>query len=173
MALIHVSEQPNIARFEPRPPAGQSGLGEDVVWAVDEEHPQNYLLPRECPRVTFYALPASDAGDVERLMRQTSSRFVVAIESGWLPTVRATRLYVYRLPPQGFAPLDVGAGYYVCRMTVAPLEVVEVGDALAALVARDVELRVTPSPWKLRGAVVASTLQYSCIRMRNARPREG
>ena len=171
MALFHVSEQPDIVRLEPRPPASQSGLGEDVVWAVDDEHLQNYLLPRECPRVTFYALPTSDAVDVERLMRHTSARFVVAIESGWLPIVRATRLYVYELPPEAFVPLDVGAGYHVSRATVAPLDVVEVDDPLAALVARDVELRVTPSLWRLRDAVVASTLQYSCIRMRNARPR--
>jgi len=44
-------------------------------------------------------------------------------------------------------------------------------DALAELTHRDVELRVTPSLWPLRDAVVASTLQFSLIRMRNATPR--
>ena len=37
------------------------------------------------------------------------------------------------------------------------------------MAARDVELRVTPSLWPLHDAVIASTLQFSCIRMRNAR----
>ncbi len=169
--LYHVSEQPNITRFEPRPPQATSGLTEDVVWAVDEEHLQNYLLPRDCPRVTFYALPTSDPADVERLMGQTAARFVVAIESKWLPILRATRLYLYRVPPETFVVQDQGAGHYVSREAAEPLEVVEVEDPLGALVKRDVELRVTPSLWKLRDAVVASTLQFSCIRMRNAQPR--
>jgi Family of unknown function (DUF6886) len=32
-------------------------------------------------------------------------------------------------------------------------------------------LRVMPSLWQLHDAVVASTLQFSIIRMRNAQPR--
>lgn len=171
LSLYHVSQEPGIARFEPRPPQTTSGLADDVVWAVDEEHLQNYLLPRDCPRVTFYSLPTSESSDVERLMGQTHARFVVAIESKWLPTLRATRLYVYRVPAETFAPQDVGAGYYVSREPVEPVEVVEIADPLGALVERDVELRVTPSLWKLRDAVVASTLQFSCIRMRYAQPR--
>lgn len=41
---------------------------------------------------------------------------------------------------------------------------------LAHLVARDVELRVMPSLWELREAVVGSTLAFSITRMRNAAP---
>lgn len=171
--LYHVSEEPGIVRFEPRLPPVGSGLAEDVVWAVDAEHLQNFLLPRDCPRVTFYALPTSDPGDVARLMGQTDARLVMAIESKWLPTVRETRLYVYRLPAETFEPRNLGAGYYVSREAVEPLEVVGIEDPLGALVRRDVELRVTPTLWRLRDAVVASTLQFSCIRMRNAQPRRG
>ena len=36
---------------------------------------------------------------------------------------------------------------------------------------RDVELRFVPNLWPLRDAVVASTLQFSLIRMRNALSR--
>ncbi len=171
LSLYHVSEESGIARFEPRPSQATSGLAEDVVWAVDEEHLQNFLLPRDCPRVTFYALPTSTQSDVQRLMGQTDARFVVAIESKWLPVLRATRLYLYRLPPEGFVAHDAGAGHYISHEAVEPLELVDVADPLGALVERDVELRVTPSLWKLRDAVVASTLQFSCIRMRNAQPR--
>jgi hypothetical protein len=46
-----------------------------------------------------------------------------------------------------------------------------IDDVLAALIERDVELRVMPSLRKLRDAVVASTLQFSIIRIRNAQPR--
>jgi hypothetical protein len=169
--LYHVSEEPRIDVFEPRPPAPTAYLAERVVWAVDDGHLQNYLLPRDCPRVTFYALPGSDPRDVERLMGQTSARFVVAVESGWVQTILATRLFVYRLPPETFEPHDEGAGHYVSRVAVRPIEVTRIDDLLGALLLRDVELRITPSLWRLRDAVVASTLQFSCIRMRNALPR--
>ena len=57
LRLDHVSDVPNIDRFHPRiaPTTTATELGK-VVWAVDEEHLHNYLLPRDCPRVTFYAL---------------------------------------------------------------------------------------------------------------------
>jgi hypothetical protein len=42
---------------------------------------------------------------------------------------------------------------------------------LQALTARGVEVRILPSLWSLHDAVAKSTLQFSMIRMRNARPR--
>jgi hypothetical protein len=50
--LFHVSEERGIERFAPRSSAG--GMG-PVVWAIDKHRLRNYLLPRECPRVTCYA----------------------------------------------------------------------------------------------------------------------
>src|SRR5438105_4837657 len=145
--LFHVSDQPGIASFDPRPapstnPTAPAG---EVVWAIDEEHLPNYLLPRDCPRVTFCALPTSDPADLERLLAGTSAARVVAIESGWLARVRSARLYLYELPPEGFEPEDPGAGYYVARAPVSPRRVTVVDDLLAELAGRDVELRVLPN----------------------------
>lgn len=148
------------------------GLDRPVVWSIEERLLHNYLLPRDCPRVTFYALPDSDPADVARLMGQTAARYVVAVESGWLAAIRETALYLYELPSAGFRELDRGAGYFVCESAVAPLSVRLVDDLLGELVARDVELRITPSLWSLCDAVLASTFQFSFIRMRNARPRQ-
>jgi hypothetical protein len=50
--LFHVSEQADIDVFERR---WSESAGQRLVWAIDEDHLRNYLLPRECPRVTFYA----------------------------------------------------------------------------------------------------------------------
>lgn len=170
--LHHVGEEPDIEHFAPRSPQpSAANLAVPVVWAVDEEHLHNYLLPRDCPRVTFYALPSSTAADVERLMAGVAARFVVAIEARWLTAARWARLYRYDLPADTFEVYDAGAGYYVSRTAVTPRGVTPVVDALAELTHRDVELRVTPSLWPLRDAVVASTLQFSLIRMRNATPR--
>jgi hypothetical protein len=52
-----------------------------------------------------------------------------------------------------------------------PVGCTVVPDVLAELARRAIELRVLSSLWPLREAVVASTLGFSIIRMRNAQPR--
>lgn len=169
-ALFHISDQPGITRFEPRPPPSpRPGLDGTMVWAIGGAHLHNYLLPRDCPRVTFYATPTSEPADVARLMCGVSARYVVAVEAGWLPALRAARLYQYALPPHSFELHDAGAGYYISRAAVVPLAVEPITDLLVALLAHDVELRVMPTLWRLHDAVAASSLQFSMIRMRNAR----
>jgi hypothetical protein len=164
--LYHVSEEADIARFEPR----ESGYTDGpVVWAIDGERLRNYLVPRGCPRVTFYAGPQTTAEDAERFLG--SSAAVVAVESGWLERLRACRLYCYRLPAETFECLDEGAGYFVSRAAVEPVGVEVFDDPIGELLRRGVELRFVPSLWALHDAVAASSLQFSIIRMRNARPR--
>ncbi len=165
--LYHLSEQQGIARFEPR----HHEIGEALVWAIDDAHLHNYLLPRDCPRVTYYALPDSDPADIRRYLGPTRLRAVVAIEAAWFTRARMVTLYRYGLPVEPFREHDAGAGYYVTPHLVVPLEVEKVADPLAELLAREVELRVMPSLWRLCDAVVASSLQFSMIRMRNAQPR--
>src|SRR5690349_4189575 len=96
-ALFHVSDEPNTRRFEPRPSAYTD---DPVVWAVDEERLRNYLLPRDCPRVTFYAGPNTSATDVQHFLG--SSRSVVAFETGWLDRVQSSQVFCYHLPTEGF-----------------------------------------------------------------------
>jgi hypothetical protein len=164
--LFHISEESDIARFEPRASEYATGL---VVWAIQERRLCNYLVPRDCPRVTYYAGADATAADVERFLG--SSPAVVAIESGWLERVRSTRLFCYHMPPETFECLDAGAGYFVSRVPVAPSRIDVVDDPIAALLERGVELRLVPNLWPLRDAVMASSLQFSLIRMRNALPR--
>lgn len=164
--LFHVSEEAGIERFEPR--ALEEG-GEAVVWAIDAERLRNYLVPRECPRVTYYAGRETSAADVERFLG--ASPAVVAVESGWLERLRSCRLYCYHLPPETFECIDECAGYFVSRAAVTPIRVEVFDDPIAELLKRGVELRFVPSLWPLRDAIVASSLQFSLIRMRNASPR--
>jgi hypothetical protein len=164
--LFHVSEESRIERFEPR---ASEYTAEPVVWAIDADRLRNYLVPRECPRVTYYAGPETAEADVERFLGSTPA--VVAVESGWLDRLRSCRLYCYHLPPETFECLDECAGYFVSRVPVVPALVEVFDDPIAELARRGVELRLVPSLWPLRDAVVASTLQFSLIRMRNALPR--
>jgi len=167
--LYHISDQPAITLFEPREPPSGAG-GKPVVWAIDAEHLPNYLLPRDCPRVTFYAREDSAPADIERLLCGTTATRVIAIEAAWLPKLRDERLYRYELDPAGFSPADEIAGYYTCAAAVAPISEAPIDDILGELARHDVELRVMPSLWKLREAVIHSTLGFSLIRMRNAQP---
>ncbi len=170
--LYHVSEVSGICTFKPRvPPSSDSGITYAVVWAVDDSLLHNYLLPRDCPRVTFYATENSDERDLRMLLGPSArtTRAVVAIESRWLPRVRATSVYLYRMPPDEFEIADETAGYWVSTQTVSPLDVTEVRDCIGAIVERNVELRCVPSLWPLHDAVMHSSLSFSCIRMRNAR----
>ena len=164
--LFHVSEESGIERFEPR---ASEYTDEPVVWAIDAERLRNYLVPRECPRVTYYAGRETDAADVERFLG--TSPAVVAVESGWWERLRSCRLFCYHLPPETFACLDECAGYFVSRVPVVPAFVEVFDDLISELLRRGVELRFVPSLWPLRDAVVASSLQFSLIRMRNALPR--
>lgn len=166
--LYHVSEEPGIERFDPRP---TPSVARPVVWAISGERLRNYLLPRDCPRVTFYASAKTSADDVERFLG--SSPAVVAFESAWLDRVRATRLFCYHLPDESFTLVDRSAGYFHSTEPVTPLGVDVIDDALGALASRGVEVRVLPSLWELHDAVLASTLSYSIIRMRNAQSRDG
>jgi hypothetical protein len=50
--LFHVSEEPGIERFAPRP---SRNTDEPAVWGIDAARLRTYLVPRDCPRVTYYA----------------------------------------------------------------------------------------------------------------------
>jgi len=63
--LFHVSEEAGIELFEPR---WSENADNKVVWAIDADHLRSYLLPRECPRVTYYAGPQTASADVEQLL---------------------------------------------------------------------------------------------------------
>lgn len=164
--LCHISEESGIERFEPRP---SPYAAEPVVWAIDADRLHNYLLPRDCPRVTYFAGLQTTNADIERFLG--SSPAVVAIESAWLERVLACQLYCYHLPPETFQCLDQCAGYYVSRQAVVPTRIEFVDNVLHALRSRRVELRLMPNLWSLHDAVASSTLQFSMIRMRNAAPR--
>lgn len=162
--LFHISEEAGIEQFEPR----QSKYTSDaVVWAISADRLCNYLLPRECPRVTYYAGPNTSSSDVQRFLG--SSSVVIAVESGWLEEIRSCQLFCYSLPPDTFESLDECAGYFVSRKAVVPTQVVIIDDVLGELLKRDVDLRLMPNLWTLRDDVVGSTLQFSMIRMRNAK----
>ncbi len=171
MRLFHISEDPSIARFAPRPPKPRYGeIGEPVVWAVAEDRLWSYMLPRECPRVVFSAGEGTSEEDVERFLAGDRGSRVVAIESGWFERALTTRLTRYELAPERFRLYDAGARYYISPAVELPVAADAVESPLAELVRLGAELRVAPSLWDLRERVLGSTLVWSFIRFANAAP---
>ena len=165
-ALWHVSEDTSLSRFEPHH-APEHTLDEPLVWAIDTRHLPLYWFPRECPRATFWANDETTADDVERWLSGDRNRRVHVIEPAWLQRVRAANVYAYRMPEQTFALED---RFWISAETVVPLELVELGDLLRRHADAEIELRIAPGLLALWDEVVASTLDFSGIRLRNAAP---
>ena len=165
-ALWHVSENPSIERFEPHVSATASS-SEPRVWAVDTRHLPLYWFPRDCPRGTFWATAGTTALDAEFLADSTR---VHLVETGWLERMRTTHVYAYRLAEESFGPDGEVGGYWVSREPVLPVEIVEVGDLVARHRAAAIELRALDNLWATWDRVVASSLEFSGIRLHNALP---
>jgi hypothetical protein len=79
-------------------------------------------------------------------------------------------VYLYEFDPAPFRETDEVAGYYQSTIRVRPLAVHTIAHGLGTLLEKGVELRILPTLWHLREAVLDSSLAYSIIRMRNAAP---
>jgi hypothetical protein len=136
------------------------------VWAVGAHYWWLYWFPRDCPRACWEANDNTSDEDVERWLDGDRGRRVAVIENDWLERFRTARVYAYRLPSETFEPWDK---FFVSRESVVPLELVELGDLLARHASAQIELRIAPALYPLWDNVVATTLDFSGIRLRNAR----
>jgi hypothetical protein len=165
-ALLHFSEDPNIAVFRPHVPAS-SPHHKPLVWTVDEEHAPGFWFPRDCPRSCCWSIgkTTSDAG---RALLGQGTR-MHAIETGWLDRMRTCKVFVYRFDPAPFAIRMVPeAGYWATEETVIPLSVEPAGDLLALHANAGIELRVVENLWPVIDAIVGSGLEFSISRSKNA-----
>jgi hypothetical protein len=169
--LLHFSEDPTITRFEPHV-AATAQQPEAYVWAVDAGNAPSYWFPRECPRGMAWVGPDTSAVDRQAILGPGGVERVHAIEYGWLAAMQTTTLYAYRFDAGRFRPFGAPRPHaFVAIEPVEPLGPAEpVGDLLAVHEAAGIELRLMPNLWTFWDAVVASTLEFSGIRLANARP---
>jgi hypothetical protein len=140
---------------------------EDKVWAIDTRHLPLYWFPRDCPRAAFWANDETSEDDVDAWLGGDRRRRVHAIEPEWLERMRTTTLYAYRMPEETFVLED---RFFVSPATVDALERVELGDLLQLHADAGIELRTERELLALWDRVLATTLDYSGIRLRNATP---
>jgi hypothetical protein len=166
--LLHFSEDPSITRFVPHvPPTNPTQA--PAVWAIDAEHAPVYWFPRDCPRGAVWADADEERVILRRTFLTTATRVQVT-ELDWLDRVRSTRLFVYELDREPFEPWPEAAGQWIARVAVEPIAVRPLGDVLELHARAGIELRFAPNIWPFWGAVVASGLPFSGVRLRNARP---
>ncbi|GIH15541.1 DUF6886 family protein [Rugosimonospora africana] len=170
--VLHFSEDPTIRRFVPHV-AATAQQPEPYVWAVDAARAPDYWFPRACPRAMAWVTGTTSRADRERILGPGGGERVHAIEYGWLEAMRTVRLFAYRLPADRFHPFGGPVPHaVVATEPVEPLGPAEpVGDLFALHEAAGIQLRVLPNLWPLWDTVIASTLGFSGIRLRNARPR--
>ena len=157
-ALWHVSEDDSIRRFEPR---------DGRVWAIGTRLLPLYWFPRDCPRATFWAECETAEGDVERFLGGDRARRVHVVEPEWLERMQTQRVLAYRMPEETFVEND--DRFWISADPVEPVEVVELGDLVARHDAAGIELRTEEELLGFWDDVIASSLGFSGIRLRNAR----
>jgi hypothetical protein len=157
-ALWHVSEDDSIARFEPR---------DGRVWAIGTRLLPLYWFPRDCPRATLWAEAKTTEDDVERFLGGDRARRVHVVEPEWLEPMRTQRVVAYRLPERTFVENE--DRFWISTEPVEPLELVELGDLVARHETAGIELRTDERLLRFWDEVIASSLGFSGIRLRNAR----
>jgi len=170
--VLHFSEDPTITRFTPHV-ARTAQQPEAYVWAVDHGRAPDYWFPRDCPRAMAWVLDTTSPRDRERIIGAGCGRRVHAIEFEWLPALQDTRLYAYRLPAGSFRPFGEPEPHAMVAVEpVEPLGPPEpVGDLLDLHARAGIQLRLLDNLWPFWDEVITSSVGYSGIRLRNAKPR--
>jgi hypothetical protein len=171
--VLHFSEDPTITRFEPHV-AATAQQPEAYVWAVDAERAPDYWFPRQCPRAMAWVTAGTSSEDRLRILGPGGGERAHAIEYSWLSAMRTVRLFAYRFAASSFRSFGEHAHAVVATSPVEPLGPPEpVGDLLALHEDAGIQLRVLPNLWEFVDAAAGSSLGFSGIRLRNARPRVG
>ena len=168
--LFHISENPSIKIFKPKPsPTHFDLIKGDVVFAVSEELLHNYLFPRDCPRVTFYCGENTTDADKKEFFNSTTSEHIIIVENHWFTKIKNAKIFCYEFINDDFSILDECADYYISYQPVIPISVQVIEDIFDELFKRNIELRFMPNLQKIASQVSQSTLNFSLIRMKNAK----
>lgn len=166
MKLFHISEEPDVKIFHPRPsPQLYASIKSDVVFAISDNLLHNNLLPRNCPRVTYYKAAHTSEEDLNTFFGESTKDYIINVEEAWKERIQKATLYKYEFEPDNFTLLDETAGYYVSSKSEAPINVTEITDVIAEIGKRNAELRFLPQIKSLAKEVAVSDLKFSIIRM--------
>jgi len=165
--VYHYSEDGSIRRFAPHvPPTNPSHP--PAVWALDAEHSPPYWFPRNCPRISVWALTAAQQEVLTATFNTEASRICVA-ESHWMTRVRDASIYRYSFDAASFAPWTEADGQYISGDVLYPDAIDLLDDLLGLHAAAEIDLRFTPRLGVMMDRMLASGLPFSFVRIRDAR----
>ena len=102
----------------------------------------------------------------------TGSSVFTSSSTPGTPVIAAATVYAYRLPDESFAPDPDGTtGYWISTVAVEPLECVVLDDLVGRHREAGIHLESVGNLWPMWDQVVASTLEFSGVRLGNAEPR--
>lgn len=142
-----------------------------LVWAIDELHLPNVLMPRNCPRVTYHVGKNTTDADKEKFFSSPTMSYGIVLENGWLRKMQSTSIYAYEFNTADFCIQDDNAGYYVAQAVQVPIAKYKFDNLFEELIKRNVEIRIADNLWQIADKVQASTLNWSLCRMDFAQPR--
>ena len=164
----HISETGGIARFIPRQTlASEHRASGKVVWAVGREALPNYLLARDCPRVTYRCSPVTTQADKTYFFGPSTASRVIAIDQQWFQRATQSTIWIYDLSGATFECIDLDAGHYVSHVEIVPVAIRHIADPIAEMLQHDVELRFVRDLAGLQDEVAKSSLSFSSTRLRN------
>ena len=167
--VLHFSEDPNIDEFRPHV-ARTAAEPTAYVWAVDAAHAPSYWFPRQCPRAMAWVTSTTTKADRQRILGPHLGR-VHMIEYAWLRRMQTIQIFAYRFEAPEFTPYgnDRDPHAFVAQHPVQPLGPAEpVGSLVTLHEEAGIELRLAPDLWPWWEAVIATTVGFSGIRLRNA-----
>lgn len=156
--LFHVSENPNISEFIPLPPPNkEAGVEGDAVWTISDKELENYMLPRDCPRICY---------------RDDQGKKTIIIEKAWIEKINQTTLYLYKFDSGLFKEIDSIAGYWISRKSVKPKEVVKLNNLIETIKSKDINLKILDNLHDEKEHVIKNFKHFSVIRFRNAQAKK-
>ena len=115
-----------------------------------------------------WVAPSTTSDDRDRIIGAGSGTRVHAVEYGWLDAMRSVELYAYRLPADAFAEVRRRRRRDRPGRRLGPAQ--RVGDLFELHDEAGIQLRVLSRLHDFWSEVITSTLEWSGIRLRNARP---
>lgn len=166
--LFHISEDPTIQSFEPRPANTTTWpqLTRQYVWVVSDEMVHNYFSPRNCPRVCWMIGPKTTQAEKDRFRCVGDQRAIIAVEHSWKEHITACKLYQYEFSPRNFYPIDYCAGYYISEQVEIPIAVTTLEQPLELLTERGIRIEFHEDLEPIRQMTAHSTYRFSNIRMK-------
>lgn len=166
--LFHLSENGNINKFIPRESKSIWDY-KKYVWSIGEDKIQNYLFPRECPRICV-----SDKETIKLKKWISDSKIThfkthVFVLSNWKERIENCKLYKYQFSNSNFTEIDKIAAYYVSQEIEIPISKEHIIDCIKALKASNTNLKFISKKQMiaLKEDVIQNTKEFSIIKWDN------